>query len=130
MADTGITIYNQNGQVPFSILKQSYRNDPVSEGLLLQSFKKTEIPFKTITADGKETITEGTIIRSGYRQSRDQSPIIKVDGNLQFSLPGQPIFPPWATTTFFDPPFPGQLGLRLPLTSTPNFPTSPAVSIG
>ncbi len=132
IADTGITIYNQNiavvretlpiklgngvssvlfdrataqvrpdsvvlrdpnGKVPFSILEQSYRNDPVSEGLLLQYFEGKEIPFKTTTADGRETMTTGTIIRSGYGQGRNQSPIVKIDGSLQFGLPGQPIFP-------------------------------------
>lgn len=102
-------------KVDLHILEQSYRADVLSQGLLLSLNEGKEIDFLTRNPDGRETTIRGKIIRSGYTpntsaaqrygnefyQSQSTygnpqsggSPIIEVDGQLRFSLPGEPLFP-------------------------------------
>ena len=100
------------------ILEQNYRNDPVSEQLLLSLYEGKTIDF--LMPD--KTIVQGKIIRSGfvphattmYGQNYYQSqavyvqqgagqPVIEVKGKLQFTLPGQPLFPALADDTVLKP---------------------------
>lgn len=100
------------------ILEQNYRNDPVSEQLLLSLYEGKTIDF--LTPD-KATV-QGKIIRSGfvphstttYGQRYEQTqmafvqqgagqPVIEVSGKLQFTLPGQPLFPALADDTVLKP---------------------------
>ena len=82
------------------ILEQNYRNDPVSQELLLSFYEGKTIEFQIQPGQ----ITKGKIIRSGYvpsftyatayqQQPASSQPIIEVDGVLRFGLPGQPLFP-------------------------------------
>ncbi len=50
------------------ILEQNYRNDPISEGLLLSLFEGKTIEFETGMNDsqGHPIIVKGKVIRSGY----------------------------------------------------------------
>ena len=49
---------------------------------------------------------QGKIIRSGYVPGgNNEQPIIEVDGKLQFSLPGQPLFPDLGDDTVLKPAF-------------------------
>ncbi len=95
------------------VLEQNYRAEPISQELLLNRYEGQTILFMVPSADGKPQIVSGKVIRSGYvpryqaNQQRgnmyqfnqlenaaaDAQPIIEVNGKLQFSLPGQPIFP-------------------------------------
>jgi len=105
------------------ILEQNYRNDPVSQQLLLSLYEGKTIDFLQTEKDGAARIVQGKIIRSGYAphyasfqrygqqyaeqqaavaQSTEQ-PIIDVGGKLQFSLPGQPLFPALADDTVLKP---------------------------
>src|SRR5450755_1539468 len=97
------------GKHSLQILEQNYRNDPVSQELLLSLFEGTNIDFQNIrTKDNTQTreIINGKIIRSGYVPGGDaQQPIIEVDGKLQFSLPGQPLFPDLGSDTILKPAF-------------------------
>ena len=90
---------------PLQILEQSYRNDPVSQELLLSFYEGKTIDFFVQRGEKTETI-HGKIIRSGYvpisyyqqpnygySQPNVGQPIIEVDGVLRFGLPGQPLFP-------------------------------------
>ncbi len=92
-----------------SILEQSYRGDAVSPGLLLSLFHGKELDFLQRDANGHETITRGKVIRSGYRPGQPgeaagmESPIIEVEGQLRFSLPGEPLFPSLGSDTILDP---------------------------
>ena len=89
-----VVLRDPAGKVAFSILEQGYRNDPVSQSLLLQHFERKEIRFQNTTAEGLNSIVKGKIIRSGYVPGRrSQSPIIEIGGQMQFSLPGLPLFP-------------------------------------
>jgi len=100
------------------ILEQNYRNDPVSEQLLLSLYEGKTIDF--LMSD--KTIVQGKIIRSGfvphatqlygqryyqaqamYVQQGAGQPVIEVNGKLQFTLPGQPMFPSLADDTVLKP---------------------------
>jgi hypothetical protein len=105
------------------ILEQNYRNDPVSQQLLLALYEGKTIEFQLTDRDGTVRNVPGKIIRSGYvphysamqnygqlyymqqaamAQGTEQ-PVIEVDGKLQFSLPGQPLFPALADDTVLKP---------------------------
>ncbi len=100
------------------ILEQNYRNDPVSEQMLLSLYEGKTIDFLT----PEKTTVQGKIIRSGfvphstvtygqryyqaqaaYVQEGAGQPVIEVNGKLQFSMPGQPIFPALADDTVLKP---------------------------
>ena len=89
-----VVFRDPTGALEFQILEQNYRNDPVSQSLLLHQFEGQEIPFLIKPRDGSAYEKEAQIIRSGYvRGGASQSPIIKLDGMIRFGLPGQPLFP-------------------------------------
>ncbi len=89
-----VVLRDPAGKAVFSILEQSYRNDPVSKWLLLQHFEGREIDFRSTYPDGKIEIKPGKIVRSGYVPGGEpQDPIIEVEGKLRFQLPGEPLFP-------------------------------------
>ncbi len=91
------------------ILEQNYRNDPVTQELLLSLYEGKTIEFQLGDANGPRV--KGKVIRSGYvpRMSYDQGyqgsgqPIIEVDGQLRFALPGQPIFPALTADSILKP---------------------------
>jgi hypothetical protein len=82
------------------VLEQNYRNDPVSQELLLSFYEGKTIEFQIQPGQ----IIKGKVVRSGYipsftyaqgyqQQPAYSQPIIEVDGVLRFGLPGQPLFP-------------------------------------
>jgi hypothetical protein len=97
------------GKHSLQILEQNYRNDPVSQELLLSLFEGKTIDFQNIrTKDNTQTIEliPGKIIRSGFVPGGgSEQPIIEVDGKLQFFLPGQPLFPDLGSDTILKPAF-------------------------
>jgi len=86
------------------VLEQNYRNDPVSQERLLNLFEGKTIDFSVPNYDWTTSIVSGKVVRSGYapRQGSSQ-PIIEVGGKLQFTLPGQPIFPALGDDTILKP---------------------------
>ncbi len=99
---------------PLQVLEQNYRNDPVTQTLLLSLFEGKEIDFFLHEVNKPDRIIKGKIIRSGYvplMPSRSygmavnttQQPIIEVDGKIQFTLPGEPIFPSLGDETILKP---------------------------
>ena len=97
------------GQHSLQILEQNYRNDPVSEPLLLSLFEGKTIDFQDTRLKDNTQVRElipGKIIRSGYVPGGEaQSPIIEVNGKLQFTLPGTPLFPDLGDDTVLKPAF-------------------------
>ncbi len=111
------------------ILEQNYRNDPVSEQMLLSLYEGKTIDF--LTPD--KTTVQGKIIRSGFvphstvsygqryyqaqatfvQQGAGQ-PVIEVNGKLQFTLPGQPLFPALADDTVLKPTLSWELETDMP----------------
>ncbi len=106
-----VILRDPSGKRSLQVLEQNYRADPVSQELLLSHYEGQMIDFVTTSADGQKQIVHGKIIRSGYVPAiqpyqsgfngygyypstpTSNQPIIEVDGKLQFSLPGMPIFP-------------------------------------
>jgi hypothetical protein len=81
------------GKAALQILEQNYRNDPVSEPMLLSFFEGKEVSFVRHETNKPDQTIQGKVIRSGYVPGgRPVEPIIEVDGKLQFSLPGEPRF--------------------------------------
>jgi hypothetical protein len=83
------------GKAEFQVLEQSYRNDPVSQAMLLSLFEGKTLEFVRLETHKPDRIVTGKIVRSGFVRGSQSfvEPIIEVDGKLQFSLPGSPVFP-------------------------------------
>ncbi|MCU0797922.1 MAG: hypothetical protein MUF31_18525 [Akkermansiaceae bacterium] len=89
-----VVLRDPSGKAAFSILEQSYRNDPVSRSLLLNHFEGQTIDFRQVYPDGKVETIQGRIIRSGHVPGgQPTDPIIEVEGKMRFQLPGEPLFP-------------------------------------
>jgi hypothetical protein len=97
------------GKHSLQILEQNYRNDPVSQELLLSLFEGKTIDFEKVRLKDNTQTTElipGKIVRSGYVPGGNaEQPIIEVNGKLQFSLPGEPRFPDLGDDTVLKPAF-------------------------
>ena len=121
-----VIIRDPEGKITLQILEQNYRNDPVSQELLLSLFEGKTIDFLVTEPNKPNTVVAGKIVRSGYvshdfeamqrygqnymMSQRSQAyggsvsqPIIEVDGRLRFSLPGLPLFPPLASDAVLKP---------------------------
>jgi hypothetical protein len=112
---------------PVKILEQNYRNDPVTQQLLLSLYEGKTIDFEL----GPQQRVQGKIIRSGF-VSRSASaysaygqpyyqaaygaeqPVIEVNGKLQFNLPGIPVFPSLADDTILQPTLSWELAADKP----------------
>ncbi len=122
-----VILRDARGGRDLTIIEQSFRNDPISQGLLLNMYEGKTIDFRVVQGD-VEKIVKGKIVRSGYvphveafqrygaaYQMRQQmmayggggsgssQPIIEVDGKLRFSLPGEPIFPALGDDSILEP---------------------------
>jgi hypothetical protein len=120
-----VILRDPSGKVKLQVLEQNYRNDPVSQELLLSLFEGKTIDF-LVKEEGKPDQTiQGKIIRSGYVAHSQEAmqrygqqyyqaqmgyvngaasqPVIEVDGKIQFGLPGQPIFPTLGDDTILKP---------------------------
>lgn len=102
-----VILRDPNGKVNLQVLEQNYRNDPVSQELLLSLFEGKTIDFQIRESQKPDRIVQGKIVRSGYtgQSGRGQSgqPIIEIDGKMQFGLPGLPIFPSLGDDTILKP---------------------------
>jgi hypothetical protein len=95
------------GKHSLQIWEQNYRNDPVTQELLLSLFEGKTIDFENLrlkdNTQSRELIP-GKIIRSGYVPGGgSEQPIIEVNGKLQFTLPGTPLFPDLGDDTVLKP---------------------------
>jgi hypothetical protein len=101
------------------VLEQNYRNDPITQELLLSRYEGKTIDFVVRQDGAKIETVKGKIIRSGYIPSSPYGqgypipgmgqPIIEVDGILRFGLPGQPLFPALADDSILKPMLTWQL---------------------
>ena len=95
------------------ILEQNYRNDPISQELLLSFYEGKTIDFSVgRNADGSDVKIQGKIVRSGYvppnyingyPQQASTQPIVEVNGILRFGLPGEPRFPALSADSILKP---------------------------
>jgi hypothetical protein len=111
-----VILRDLNGRTQFQVLEQDYRNDPITQELLLSFYEGKTIDFEIRNQDGKVERIQGKIVRSGYvphpayNEYGQQypgygagQPIIEVDGKLRFGLPGLPIFPDLGSDTILHP---------------------------
>jgi hypothetical protein len=119
-----VILRDPTGKHALVILEQNYRADPVSQELLLNLYEGKTIEFMVRSQDGSTRTVSGKIVRSGYvphaqgmqrygpQYQNSQmlmagggagQPIIEVDGKLQFTLPGQPVFPTLGDDTILKP---------------------------
>lgn len=99
-----VVLRDPAGKVNLQVLEQSYRNDPVSQGLLLSLNEGQTLDFFVREPNKPDRVVQGKIIRSGYGAGLAPSePVIEVDGRLQFSLPGEPRFPALGDDTVLNP---------------------------
>jgi hypothetical protein len=92
-------ILRDPGGRALQVLEQNYRNDPISQELLLSLYEGKTIDFQVQPG----AVVRGRVVRSGYTpissyaqgypQPSFGQPIIDADGVLRFGLPGQPLFP-------------------------------------
>ncbi|HEV7402503.1 MAG TPA: DUF4139 domain-containing protein [Chthoniobacteraceae bacterium] len=121
---SSVILRDPAGKVPFSVLEQNYRNDPVSEGLLLSLNEGKTIGFLVHELNKPDRTVQGKIIRSGYQPGMQRlyqmglpplsQPIIEVEGLLRFSLPGQPLFPALGGDTILKPTLSWQIASERP----------------
>jgi hypothetical protein len=101
-----VILRDPSGKTKFSILEQNYRNDPLSQELLLSLFEGKTIDFLIKESTKPDRTVQGKIIRSGYApgaQDAPPQPVIEVDGKVIFGLPGQPLFPTLGDDTILKP---------------------------
>ncbi|MGB9203066.1 MAG: hypothetical protein WCB94_03720, partial [Terriglobales bacterium] len=106
-----VILRDPTGKHAVQVLEQNYRADAISESLLLSLYEGKTIDFEVGLPQGTQ-IVKGRIIRSGYTPHNyfamnrygqqyyqaqmtgaSEQPVIEVNGQLQFNLPGKPIFP-------------------------------------
>jgi hypothetical protein len=92
------------------ILEQNYEGDPLSPGFMLRQNEGRVVTFQSLNpATGKKEVVSGRVIRSGYAPqqagvlSGELTPIVEVDGKIQFSLPGEPLFDALAKDAILEP---------------------------
>jgi hypothetical protein len=95
------------GKHALQIWEQNYRNDPVTQELLLSLFEGKTINFDVVRLKDNTQVHElvaGKVIRSGFVPGGNhEQPIIEVNGKMQFSLPGLPLFPDLGDDTVLKP---------------------------
>jgi len=113
-----VVLRDSSGKHSVQVLEQNYRADPVNEYSLLSLYEGRTIEFQI---QGGATV-KGKVIRSGYvphnyfamnrygeqyyqaqMSAGSEQPIIEVDGQLRFGLPGTPVFPDLTAETILKP---------------------------
>jgi hypothetical protein len=125
-----VILRDPSGKTELQILEQNFRNDPVNQRMMLSLFEGKEIDFLVTEPQKPNRVVKGRVIRSGYTphnlsamrrygEAYHQSqttmaadtaePIIEVDGQLQFQLPGMPVFPALTDQSILKPELSWQL---------------------
>ena len=99
-----VILRDPTGQHSLQILEQNYRNDPVSQELLLSLFEGKTIDFQRMRMkDNTMTpeIIEGKIVRSGFVPGGgSRNPSSRSTASCNFRCPASRCFPISATTRF------------------------------
>jgi len=113
-----VVLRDATGKSSFHILEQNYDAGVVDQQWLLQKYEGKTIDFQTgggSMIDGKfvpgptvpgKIIRAGTVVE-GYAQSQ---PLIEVGGEMQFQLPGTPLFPATTDGLLLKPTLRWQIG--------------------
>lgn len=107
-----VMLRDPSGSSALSILEQNYEGAPLTQERLLEQYEGKTLTFETPGNDKKEV--KAKIIRAPYslhstamrtygsnyyatqmaQYQGGSQPIVELDGRIQFSLPGKPLFPP------------------------------------
>lgn len=104
-----VVLRDPSGKRRLLILEQNYQSDPISQEALLLKYEGQTIDFLVVRPDRTEVL-KGKIVRAGAMGASPQwqytanymypasplapaQPIIEIDGQLRFGLPGIPLFP-------------------------------------
>src|SRR5437762_118029 len=68
-----VILRDPTGKTNLQILEQNYRNDPVSQELLLSLFEGKTIDFLVVEPNKPNTIVHGKIVRSGYARHSQEA---------------------------------------------------------
>jgi hypothetical protein len=107
-----VVLRDPSGKHVVNVLEQNYRADPVSQMSLLSLYEGRTIDFE----QPDHSTIKGKVIRSGYvrpdyfnmngynqNYPGQEEPIIEVNGQLRFGMPGIPIFPDLTSDTILKP---------------------------
>ncbi|HTZ95689.1 MAG TPA: hypothetical protein VMB18_04790 [Terriglobales bacterium] len=107
-----VILRDPGGKHSLQVLEQNYRADPVSQSSLLALYEGRTIDFEA----PDHSIIKGKVVRSGFVRAdffnvnngyqqypAQEEPIIEVNGQLRFGLPGTPIFPDLTAETILKP---------------------------
>ena len=123
------------GRNAIQVVEQNYRNDPVSQELLLSIFEGKTIDFLVRSPDGTERTVTGRIVRSGYvphyqeqyasnqiamASGGPRNPSSKWEESCSFHCLASRCFPLSATTQFLNPRSTGCSGPRRQPVSMPS----------
>lgn len=119
-----VILRDPSGKRKLQIVEQNFRSDPLSQELLLSVFEGKTIDFLVQKGD-KTEVVKGKIVRSAYvphqsalsrygqqyyqaqmayaSRNGTAQPIIEVEGQLRFGLPGIPLFPSLGDDTILKP---------------------------
>jgi hypothetical protein len=113
-----VVLRDATGKASFRILEQNYDAGVVDQQWLLQKYEGKTIDFQTgggAMVNGKFVpgpTVPGKIIRAGaFADGNPQSqPLIEVGGEMQFQLPGTPLFPATTDGLLLKPTLRWQIG--------------------
>jgi hypothetical protein len=104
-----VVLRDPSGVRKLQVLEQNYRADPITQEALLSLYEGKTIDFQV----DPKTVVKGRIVRSGYvpryvrygqyQQPTYSQPLIEVEGQLRFGLPGLPLFPSLTGDTILKP---------------------------
>jgi len=110
-----VILRDSAGKTELQILEQNYRNDPVSEPMLLSLFEGKTLDFVRRQPQKADQTIAAKIVRSGYVPGgQSVQPIVEVDGKLQFRLPGEPLFPSLGDDSILKPTLSWKLNATAP----------------
>jgi hypothetical protein len=99
-----VVLRDAASKLPIQVFEQNYDAGVVNQEWLLQKYEGKTIDFQIAGPPGIQ-IVPGKIIRAGYNRQpmyapngqyinpQQEQPLIEVNGRMQFSLPGIPLFP-------------------------------------
>jgi hypothetical protein len=113
-----VVLRDASGKSSFHILEQNYDAGVVDQQWLLQKYEGKTIDFQTgrgAMVEGKyvlEPPVQGKIIRAGAQQEGhpQSQPLIEINGQMQFQLPGTPLFPATTDGLLLKPTLRWQIG--------------------
>jgi len=116
LEDDSVILRDIAGKADFQVLEQSYRTNRVSQFTQLRLSEGKVLDFIRHEPNKPDRVVRGKVIRAGTGDPNEHySPIIEVDGKIQFMLPGDPIFPVLEDTNALKPTLAWKIGAPAPV---------------